>query len=460
MKYLHRLIALVLISAGIFSCQKEYSIENPTGTNSLNGQWEFKEGGVQFKGTIDTVSVDTINTYTFFTLVGRSDDGSAQMTLQVFGKDLKPGTYKTPFSLFAYIKGGTPVYQTDQTATDSFTIVISKADSTGISGTFNGKASGKTIVDGKFSAPLKHSGTNPPPASTDSGQVVLWSKALCTGGGPINVTVNGKAGQITKLLAAEPTTCDPAGTYFIKLPVGTYPWVAKCGADSVSGMVTVTKGGCAKTEVNFAAPPTGDYFPMTAGSYWKYLWEGYADTLLTTSLGNIKTFNTKQYYEFNNTDGDVQNDYKSYYRKSLPNYYEYFAAATVKDDSTGIIIDYPAYESTFLIDNKGVNGTFYNTYTVKVTLPGFPAANYSASDTTTVLATGVSATVGTKTFTDVIKIKTGYYTTSAGVSTILYKAEQWFARGVGLIKYIEYDYAPYTTPTFTRNIDPNRYKVF
>lgn len=461
MKYLQRLIGLLVISAAIFSCQKEYSVETPAGA-SANGQWEFKEAGVLFKGTIDTVSVDTINTYTFFTLVGRSSDGGAQMTLQVFGKDLKPGTYKTPFSLFAYIKGATTVYQTDQAATDSFTIVITKADSTGIVGTFRGKASGKEIVDGKFSAPFK---TSAPvtPTTKDSGQAVLWSKAGCGGGtstSPITVTVNGKTGQITKFFAAEPTTCDPPGSYFIKLPVGTYQWVAKCASDSVTGALTITKGGCTKTEVNFSATPvpTGDYFPMTTASNWTYLYESSTpdDTLFTFSLGNTKTFGGKIYNMFTNTDG--QNKDTSYYRKAGNSYYEYVFATSEKDSASGITLAFPAYEYTFLVDNLTANQTFSNTYSGTATSPAIPIpAAITASDKTTILVTGATVTVSGKTYTNVIKTKTIYSFTAGGTTNDIYGVEQWFSKGVGLIKYIDYTAAPFTTPDYIKNI--TRYVV-
>ncbi|MEO5593235.1 MAG: hypothetical protein ABIR15_01670, partial [Chitinophagaceae bacterium] len=154
MKYLQRLLAFVTLCAAFFSCQKEYSIENPVGGSNVSAQWEFKEAGVLFKGSIDTVEVATINNYKFITIDGRSSDGTAEITLQVFGADIKVGTYKTPFSLFAYVKGGNYIYQTDQTLADSFTVVITKIDSFSIAGTFSGKAS-KTIVDGKFSAVIK-----------------------------------------------------------------------------------------------------------------------------------------------------------------------------------------------------------------------------------------------------------------------------------------------------------------
>src|ERR1700712_3670090 len=166
MKYLQRLFILLTVSAAIFSCQKEYSVENNGGSLSASAQWSFTEGSAQFKGPIDTVTVDTVGAYTFLTISGHSSDKKDLITLQVFGASVKAGTYKTPFSLFAYARNGVIMYQTNQTAVDSFTIVISKLDSTGITGTFSGKAwdsskTYKTIVDGKFSSVFKAATVTP-----------------------------------------------------------------------------------------------------------------------------------------------------------------------------------------------------------------------------------------------------------------------------------------------------------
>ncbi len=448
MKYLQRLIVLFTISAAIFSCQKEYSIENPTGSNTPTAQWEFKEAGVQFKGPVDTVAVDTIGTYKFLTINGRSTDGNSQITLQVFGADLKVGTYKTPFSLFAYLTAGNPVYQTDQTATDSFTITITKIDTTGVTGTFSGNAlsgnNGKKIVDGKFNAVFKRA-TPVPPSSTDSGQVVLWSKAGCGGGtstSPIAVTVGGKAGSITKFLAAEPTTCDPAGAYFVKLPVGTYPWVAKCGTDSVTGTVTVTKGGCTKQEVNFSAAITGDYFPTTLKSNWSYLYENSTpdDTLYTVSAG-VKSIGASSYSVFTNTDGSSKDS--SYYRKTPGSYYEYIPAFT---DTAAGGIAIPAFEYTFLKDNA-VKGATYSSAAIAATIQSVPVTmtiNSTVLDITTIV-------VNTQTL-PVIKMRHVYTYKLASISTDFYAVEEWFAKGVGLVKYIDYSSPPFTTASDVLNL--------
>ena len=464
MKYLKRLLLLLTISAAVFSCQKEYSVENPTGNSNTTAQWEFKEAGVQFKGPIDSASVDTLGGYRFLTMNGRSTDGTAQITLQLFGVDLKVGTYKTPFSLFAYIKGGTPIYQTDQTAADSFTIIISKVDSFSVAGTFTGNAlSGgavKKIVDGKFTAVIK-SNVVAPPVVPDSGNVVLWSKAGCGGGtstAAINVAVAGKAGQITSFSATEPGTCDPAGTYHLKLPVGNYPWVAKCGTDSVTGTLVVTKNGCTKQLVDFAGPVlTGDYFPTTKNSNWMSLYDplvAQSDSTNTFVTGDTKTYGGKPYNVF------IYSDYKFLYYDSLfyrkdnnGSYFEYYS------DSVNIFgfDTAKAVEYTFLKDNVGVGAT-WSTGDINGTItdangkhPVVARIDGSLLDKVT------SVTVGGKAYNDVIKVRLSYML-GVGTAVEAFRIEEWFARGVGLVKYQEFLGPDFTSPSTIQNTV--RYQVF
>jgi len=443
MKYLQRLLALFIITTAIFSCQKEYSLENGTITTSVTAQWEFKENGVQFKGPIDTVSVDTISGYKFLTLNGRSDDGTTQITLQVFGADLKVGTYKTPFSLFAYIKGSTVIYQTDQSATDSFTISLSKVDTTGVTGTFSGKAmsgtASKTIVDGKFSAVIKRSTTTP--STTDSGKVVLWSKAGCGGGtstSPITVSVNNKSGQITQFLTTEPSTCDPAGSFSLSLPVGNYPWVAKCGTDSVTGTVSVTKGGCTKVQVDFTAAPTGDYFPTTPASNWSYIHAGGAadDTLFVYSTGNTKTFTGNAYNIFINDYG-VSGFDTSYYRKGSGStsglYYEYYPASY---NAFGLDSPATAVEHIFLKDNVAQGTAWTSPYSGT-----YQGVAVTATINDTLAQKLTTYTVAGKSYPNVLEVHSGYYAVFPAPigKQQLYLIKQWFAKGVGLIQYYQYD---------------------
>jgi hypothetical protein len=460
MKYLNRLLLLSAISLGIFSCQKEYSVENNTGGSNVTAQWSFKEGNTEFKGPIDTAGVDSIGNYKVFSINGHSTDKKDLINLEFFGTDLKVGTYKTPYCLFAYSRNGILTYQTNQTAVDSFTIVVTKLDSTGVIGTFSGKAwdstkTYKTIVDGKFSAVFRTS--TPPPASTDSGQVVLWSKVGCGGGTsttPINVSVNGKAGQITQF-GTEPTTCDPAGRYFVKLPVGTYPWTAKCGTDSISGTVTVTKGGCTKVQVDFTAPLTGDYFPTTAKSNWTYQHVGSTsdDTLKVNSTGNTKAFSGKSYFIFSNDYGSNGMD-SSYYWKNAGVYSEYMPA----DPNTGVGT---GLEHPFLKDAVSAGTSWSTNFSALVSIPlpggGTKDTVVNAVIRDTLVQKLSTYTVGSLApFKDVLEVHTGYYI--VGSPLLIYYNKQWFARGVGLIRYYQYDGT--TSPASDYTLDILRYQVY
>ena len=453
MKYLQRLLAFIALCAAFFACQKEYSIEQPVGGANVSAQWEFKEGGVLFKGSMDTVEVAAINNFKFITIHGRSSDG-AELTLQIYDTIIKTGSYKTPKSLLEYVKGGTYIYKTDQALADSFTIIITKIDSFSVAGTFSGKAT-KTIVDGKFSAIIKSS-TVTPPASTDSGQVVLWSKAGCGGGTsttPITVSVSNKSGQITTF-GAEPTTCDPPGTFSVKLPVGTYPWVAKCGTDSVTGTVTVTKNGCTKQLVDLTKPVTTlDYFPMTANSNWTSKYDTSAalpgDTTFTFSKGTTYPAGGNTYNVFSYTDFAFGYDDTLYYRKAANTYYQYFKA------TTNILgFDTPqAVEIPFLKDDV-IAGTSFSsaTYSGTITSPANGPIAVQQRVDGTILEKVASVTVGGKTYNDVIKVRLIYQGIIGGSTTEIYREEEWFAKGIGLIRYLTYYDAPYTTPTYILNL--------
>jgi hypothetical protein len=455
MKYLQYLLTLLAAVFIFFGCKKEYSVENGTGTNTSTAQWQFKEAGIQFKGPVDTAYIDTVTSIKFLTIEGRSDDAKDQITLQVFAADLKPGVYKTPLSSFDYLRSGVPLYQTDQTIVDSFSITITAIDSFGVTGTFTGKSlnaagDSKTITEGKFSAKFKTSATVITPPVTDSGQVMLWSKAGCGGGTSttaIDIAVGGKHGQVSTFYPTEPGSCGAPGTYTVKLPVGAYTWVAKCGTDSISGSVSITNGGCTKVLVDFTAPQL-DYFPTTANSNWSYLYEASTpdDTAYVLSTGNIKTFGANAYSLFTDDYGTGKDSI--YYRKGGGLYYEYYPAET-----NIFTFDIPtAIEHVFLKDNVAAGTIWPSTYSG--TVQGIPVTG-KISDTLSQKLT--SYIVNGITYQDVLEVHSGYFAVfppPLGTQEA-YVVKQWFARGVGLIKFSEDDL---TGNTYI--MDLTRYKVY
>jgi len=282
MKFVRNLIVWSGILLSFVACQKEYSVETGNGGSTINSEWEFKEAANEFAGPIDTAFIETLSGLQFLSVEGTSAGGQETILLQVIGAELKPGTYGKGQALFSYIKSGTTtLYETDLSG--DFSIVISRIDSIGVSGTFSGKVvdgSGvaKTITNGKFSASLK-SGTTPPPSNA-TGKVVAWASAGCaaSASGPLTVKISTQTGTISSFVTTEPT-CGATGSANFTLPVGTYTWKAFCGTtDSISGLVTVTENGCAKIKVDFAVPPTNckiskwlEYDLVSGKPEWSYV---------------------------------------------------------------------------------------------------------------------------------------------------------------------------------------------
>jgi len=465
MRYLQHLLVLTGAVLVFFSCQKEYSVENGQGTNNGTAQWSFKDSlSATYKGPVDTAFIDGVGNLKILTVEGHSDDGRDLITLQVFATEIKTGSFSTPSSAFDYSRNGQTVYKTENGSIGDFTIVITAIDSFNVTGTFSGKvkdAGGatRTLKDGKFTGKFKGGSVNPPPTGADSGSVVLWSKSGCGGGTsttPISVSLNGKNGQITSFMAAEPTTCDPAGTFFAKLPVGSYTWKAKCGVDSISGTVSVTKNICSKVEVNFAAPPPGDYFPTTTGSNWTYeLISSDApttiDTLYVLSTGSTKTYGGNLYNLFRNDYGPYGAD-TSLYRKGGGIYTEYYPA-----DANLLQFTTPtAVEHIFLKDNVNVATPWQVAYTgnVLVDVNGTPTPinGVTAQVRDTLSAKLTSLTVGATTYQDVLEVHSGYFyvlPAPYNITEQAYWIKQWFAKGVGLIKYNEVYLFDGTTTTIS-----------
>jgi hypothetical protein len=253
-KQLQKLITVALTAFLFWACVKEKSYEAPRDSKS---QWEFKEGGKLYKGPVDTAYFDVVGTQKFLVIEGKSADNRDRITLEVYGDDILPGTYKTPLCNFIYLRDNALLFQNQPTAVDSFAITITKIDSTIVVGTFNGIVSdssgaARTITNGSFSAKLKGGGVTPPGGNT--GTLMLWSAKACGASGPIDVIIAGQSGKITKFPATEPANCGDTGSYTITLPEGTYVWQAVCNGDTLLGNSLVVANTCSKLQVDFTVP--------------------------------------------------------------------------------------------------------------------------------------------------------------------------------------------------------------
>lgn len=248
-----RLALLTLSIFGLFySCQKEKSFETGGG-GAVKTDWEFKEDKV-YKGKVDTAYIEDFGTSVkSLFLEGTSSDGKQTLSIQVIAFDpTAAASYSSPQVLFQFLSSTASLYANDPTSTGDFTVIITKIDATSVTGTFTGKVKDtanavKTIVDGKFSAKLKNTSTNP-----QDGQLIFWAKSSCTSGGNINIKLsNNQTGTITSFTPTEPN-CGAAGSANFTLPAGNYTWKANCGSqDSTSGQITVVGNQCVKQEILF-----------------------------------------------------------------------------------------------------------------------------------------------------------------------------------------------------------------
>lgn len=121
--------------------------------------WEFKEGATLYKGPIDTAFKAVNGAGETLFLEGTSSDLKGDFYLELSGASLVAGSYTTPAVVFKYHSEGALFYSNDLQAAGKFTVVITKMDAQGVSGTFSGEvvdSSGglKTITDGRFTAAL------------------------------------------------------------------------------------------------------------------------------------------------------------------------------------------------------------------------------------------------------------------------------------------------------------------
>jgi hypothetical protein len=159
MTLIKNLIGFIALTSLLFSCKKEMSLEGVKSPVITDASWEFTESGKIFKGNIDTAYINEGTGFNVITLHGITEDGTTgQIILQALGEPLAAGTYTEDRISFLYTENGEVVYRADD-GSAGFSITITEIDSASVTGTFTGVAKGsdgseKTIVDGKFTAPI------------------------------------------------------------------------------------------------------------------------------------------------------------------------------------------------------------------------------------------------------------------------------------------------------------------
>ncbi len=155
---------LLISTLALYSCQKEYSVEN--GNLKLpTGSWEFKNAGAQYIGDMDTAYIAANGNTKELHLIGTSADGSQTFHLHLFADTFKIGTYKASLfqSSFNYTSGAASLFNANQLVGE-FIVNITSFGNNVISGNFSGSAldsSNKVVqlTEGKFTSTISISGT-------------------------------------------------------------------------------------------------------------------------------------------------------------------------------------------------------------------------------------------------------------------------------------------------------------
>ncbi|MDP9229734.1 MAG: hypothetical protein M3O67_03555 [Bacteroidota bacterium] len=196
--------------------------------------------------------------------------------------------------------------------------------------------------------------------------------------------------------------------------------------------ITVTAGGgsCSFIVNVSAAPPTGDYFPLTQNSYWTYSNNITADTIMKKSTTQV-TIAGNSYRVFEVYFNTVLDD-TSHFRKAGNDYYQ----RLVVDTFTSIYLDdYQFNEILFLKENAPVGTTWQSPI-----FSGKDSGNtVSIQYTFTIEAVNISLNVNGVNYNNVIKV--------AGKSQLNYGTgfvddigiESYYAQGIGLIRFRLYD---------------------
>ena len=427
------------------SCRKEYSIENHNNTLAA-GNWQFTEGGKEFAGDMDTTFIIDGNSANELHLVGTSNDGSQSFHMVLYTADsFKAGTYLASAyqSSFEYGSVVPPLYAAGQ-LNGQFTVTITSINESLVTGTFSGKAvkNGQDTVEitnGMFKSVFENATAQP----TSSG-VLGDSAGNCKPVALAGIFKQGVALNPGNTVTVQVSVAVP-GTYDIHTDIANgVSFTAKGSfAQAGSQTITLTGGGVPEEsgekqftvhfgnsqcafKINFeqGTAPSGDYYPLTNQSDWTYT-DGIDDEI-TKITGGTFSWNGKNYSVIGVYDdlNDPQPfDTFGVIRKGGGLYYTYNDFAYLIQSNQPVIV-----ENIFLKDNvpqgtswdgpefsKNVNGTLIK-YHFKFTI----------------LAKGVSATMGGFNFPDIIKVRGELY---SGNTNLGIQEERWYAKNVGLIYF-------------------------
>ena len=198
--------------------------------------------------------------------------------------------------------------------------------------------------------------------------------------------------------------------------------------------MTILAVSCKKTTpAGNGGGGSSSYMTTTAGTSWNYETVDNAASTTTpyslTSTSSDTTVNARVYHIFTYTDANGSSS--EYYNVSGSEYYQY----------TQLAAQLPPLELKYLVDNVATNTSWTQPLAVSQTQSGI-TINFNATLKYTIVEKGTSLTVGSKTYNDVIKVKTEITNPSVSstpslpitIEPITQDINAYFAPKYGLIK--------------------------
>lgn len=209
---------------------------------------------------------------------------------------------------------------------------------------------------------------------------------------------------------------------------------AKCSATENSGWI----GPIVLNSIGGAV--SGDYFPMAINNYWNY---DNGSGTKSFKLISIESINSLNYYKLDNpflTDMGsgffTPSDAVCHVRKQNGEYTQR-TYLNKPETATSPGISIQAFDAIFLKDYLNVGDSYTQNINQVTTTSFMGSVNTTNSTITYVISIeekNVSLTVGSQTFSNVIKTKT-ISSNSTGIYSISYN---WYAKNIGPIKQINY----------------------
>lgn len=185
---------------------------------------------------------------------------------------------------------------------------------------------------------------------------------------------------------------------------------------------------CKKKKDATPPPPAtaSDYMPMTTGSEWNYTvtTNGTPSTYKLTATAKDSLFsNGRNYKVYTNSSGPNE-----YYFRTGSEYYRYTVLPGLSSQS---------FELKYLIDNLSVGATWVETKNALVPITGFGTIPVTVEITFKIEEKGISHTVDSKVFSDVIRVSAKLKITAPDPLGVIIPSPNdinyYFAKGIGMV---------------------------